>query len=774
MQQNGNGQLRVGPHAVFTLDASGRCTHSTGPALTYMGLRPGELVGTDLFELYRDDPFNVAALRRVLAGESFNVEREFHGRVLSTYFEPARDVDGAVTGALGVTTDITEQRRIEGQLREARERASLLADISEALSRELLDPKALLRTTVRSVTDALADLGLVWIVTHGERHLTPGAAWRSHPKPGRSNDTWLPPSAERSALLDVSVLETVSGARHYGPDSADVTGFLFTAERCGATTGLRLPLRSRGRLLGVLDLARGPSRDGFTEEETHLLTEIAERCALALDHALLLEAHREAREELVKFEALAEASDNLIGITDTEDRPVYTNPRVRVSGIGISGNIWEMADGAQVAETVRDAMRQGLDAADRWSGDVTAVAGGSPLTLNLAAFRLFHPDTGAPLGTAWIGQDVTELRATEAALRAANSDLMRFKALVDASPDFIAIATTDGTVQYLNPGGRKLIGTGPDVDVTSTRIGDYATSEGLAGFEQRVMPEVLAHGHWEGESTLRDHRGGPPIRVATSTFLVKDAETHEPFALATVQRDITDRLVAETSLRELAEQRQALLTRLVDAQEAERTRIAADVHDDQVQVCAAVDLRLGLLRRQVRERAPELVGGLDVLQATVSGATGRLRALLFDLEPPDLERGLTAALYRAADEIFEGTEIRWDVRGDQEPDEPDTTRTIAYRIAKEAMINARKHAEAAHVAITVAGREGGLEVCVADDGVGLGFEPVDPSPGHRGLVGMQDRAAVAGGECTVSTGEAGGTVVTVWLPGPPPSAAPDG
>jgi len=54
----------------------------------------GELVGTDLFELYRDDPFNVAALRRVLAGESFNVEREFHGRVLSTYFEPAHDGDG--------------------------------------------------------------------------------------------------------------------------------------------------------------------------------------------------------------------------------------------------------------------------------------------------------------------------------------------------------------------------------------------------------------------------------------------------------------------------------------------------------------------------------------------------------------------------------------------------------------------------------------------------------------------------------------------------------
>ncbi|MGE5720597.1 MAG: PAS domain-containing protein, partial [Nocardioidaceae bacterium] len=137
MQQDGHGGLAVGPHAIFGLDTAGICTHSTGPALTHLGLRPGELVGTNLFELYRDDPINVAALRRVLEGESFSLEREFQGRLLSTYFEPVRNLDGAVAGALGVTTDITEQRRLEGLLRAARERAGLLADVSEALSRDL-------------------------------------------------------------------------------------------------------------------------------------------------------------------------------------------------------------------------------------------------------------------------------------------------------------------------------------------------------------------------------------------------------------------------------------------------------------------------------------------------------------------------------------------------------------------------------------------------------------------------------------------------------------
>ena len=76
MQQDANDGLAVGPHAVFGLDTEGICTHSTGPALSHLGLPAGELVGTDLFTLYRHDSINVAALRRVLSGESFSLERE--------------------------------------------------------------------------------------------------------------------------------------------------------------------------------------------------------------------------------------------------------------------------------------------------------------------------------------------------------------------------------------------------------------------------------------------------------------------------------------------------------------------------------------------------------------------------------------------------------------------------------------------------------------------------------------------------------------------------
>ena len=157
-------------------------------------------------------------------------------------------------------------------------------------------------------------------------------------------------------------------------------------------------------------------------------------------------------------------------------------------------------------------------------------------------------------------------------------------------------------MEYLNPAGRAMVGLAPDTDVTDTTIADYLTPEGLEQSVAVEQPAVRAHGSWEGESTLR-HRGGKaPIPVAIASFLMRDLATGEPIGLATVQRDVTERVAAAARVQRLAEHRQALLMRLVEAQEAERTQIAADVHDDPVQAIAAVDLRLGLLGAASRSR----------------------------------------------------------------------------------------------------------------------------------------------------------------------------
>ena len=115
--------------------------------------------------------------------------------------------------------------------------------------------------------------------------------------------------------------------------------------------------------------------------------------------------------------------------------------------------------------------------------------------------------------------------------------------------DFIGIADTWGRLVYLNPAGRRMVGLPPDLDVSHTVVGDYLTDEAMEVWRKVRQPEVLTRGHWEGESSLRDQRGGSAIPVVASTFAIRDPDTDEVQLIATVQRDISDRKAAEQELR---------------------------------------------------------------------------------------------------------------------------------------------------------------------------------------------------------------------------------
>jgi signal transduction histidine kinase len=226
-------------------------------------------------------------------------------------------------------------------------------------------------------------------------------------------------------------------------------------------------------------------------------------------------------------------------------------------------------------------------------------------------------------------------------------------------------------------------------------------------------------------------------------------------------------------LERVADERQHLLDRLVQAQEDERARIAADVHDDSVQALAAVELRLGLLRRQLADSPEDLRATAEELSNTVREAIGRLRNLLFDLESPAVEADLATALRVAAENTFDDR-VSWRIAGDTGLDVPQGLRVTAYRIAKEAMANVVRHAQAKRVVITVARADGGVEVIVDDDG--LGFDPatVEARPGHLGIPAMADRATIAGGRLDLVRRDGGGMRVRLWLPEATGDARSDG
>ena len=144
-------------------------------------------------------------------------------------------------------------------------------------------------------------------------------------------------------------------------------------------------------------------------------------------------------------------------------------------------------------------------------------------------------------------------------------------------------------------------------------------------------------------------RDGATRWIYDEQHLYRD-EPGKPLGWLGVLFDITERKQAEEelqrsfSLLHAAEaDRRDLLTRIVEAQDEERRRIAADIHDDPIQKMTAVSLRIDALARHLED--PDGRRKLDSLREAVSGAIARLRHLLFELYPVSLERdGLVPAL----------------------------------------------------------------------------------------------------------------------------------
>lgn len=124
----------------------------------------------------------------------------------------------------------------------------------------------------------------------------------------------------------------------------------------------------------------------------------------------------------------------------------------------------------------------------------------------------------------------------------------QLEALIHVSRDFIAIASIDGRIKFVNRSGRLLVGIPAAFDVSATVLNDYLTEDGIALNTEIIQPTVLRDEYWEGISTLKDWRSGNAIPVEVSSFLLRDANSREPLALATVQRDIRDRLEHEKQL----------------------------------------------------------------------------------------------------------------------------------------------------------------------------------------------------------------------------------
>lgn len=207
--------------------------------------------------------------------------------------------------------------------------------------------------------------------------------------------------------------------------------------------------------------------------------------------------------------------------------------------------------------------------------------------------------------------------------------------------------------------------------------------------------------------------------------------------------------------------REELLQRAVDASEAERRRIAADLHDGTVQQLAGLSFALAGMAAQARgDGSAALAGSLDQAARTSRTAVGELRTLLVDIYPPNLDSGgLAAAIADLLDGVGQGMTVDSELVDPPGLDRSD--RAALYRVAREALANVVKHAGASRVTVRLTADAGTVRLTVSDDG--CGFEPAADTGDHLGLRLMADLVASVGGRLTITSAPGAGTSVNVQL-----------
>ncbi len=349
-------------------------------------------------------------------------------------------------------------------------------------------------------------------------------------------------------------------------------------------------------------------------------------------------------------------------------------------------------------------------------------------------------------------------------------DLDVYRALVESIPAIFYIDRPDelSTNFYTSPQAVDLLGYTQD---------EWGTTPAL--WIDRIHPDDRARVSEENDraNRVRD-RFFAEYRMLAKDGSIVWLRDEAVYVVATgtaphwrgIMLDITAQKEAEEKLRwslevlrRTLQERRELAQRLESAQEEERRRIAADIHDDPIQAMSAVDLRLQLLAA-----APGSAAAVELteLHETVTRSIERLRSLLFELRPTALDReGLVPALSVYLEHTGSDPGWSFEVVDALDAEPPPEMRAILYRIAQEAVTNARKHAAASRVDVSVTGSRDGVTIEIRDDGRGFDVEEaMRPRPGHLGLSTMIERAELLGGRCHISSEPGRGTVVTCWLP----------
>ncbi|MEX2302513.1 MAG: ATP-binding protein [Bryobacterales bacterium] len=375
------------------------------------------------------------------------------------------------------------------------------------------------------------------------------------------------------------------------------------------------------------------------------------------------------------------------------------------------------------------------------------------------------------------------------------ADALRVQKTAEAVELPASTATTPGAPQD----GRPLVLVVEDNQEMSRFVADTLTDEyriafardGQAGLEKAslrrpnlILCDVMMP-KMSGDALVRELRSrqefdSTPIVMLTAKAddalrlellegLVQDFIT-KPVGGAELRARIRNLIAIqknEAALRHSQKTLRALTTRLVSAQEQERSRLARELHDGLNQWLVALSLEIGALQDRLTESPDGIRSKLATLEARAVDISEEVRRMSHSLHPAALEHvGLVTALRSYCAEFSQQAGVKTEFSA-EDPPEPlsQEATTCLFRIAQEALSNVAKHSQAAEARVTLRRSDDEIQLLIVDAGVGFQVDP-EQAKGGLGLVSMDERCRALGGTLSVTSIPQQGTTVEARIPLP--------
>jgi len=756
------------PVILWAVDRAGTYTLYEGKVLARAGLKPGQMVGQNVFQYLEGNEAGLELMRRALAGESFSAFIEMpEGLIFENHYSPNLLENGEVSGVIGVSIDVTERKKAQEYI---------------AYQARLLE----------NVNDAIIATDEHFRLTAWNRAAEHIYGWKAAEVLGQDvfevTRTELP-GRQRAGLVRL--------LRKKGAYSGEVVQHHRDGRLVEIETKLIALTDEEGRCTGFVSVNRDITARKRAERKIHQHAQRSE--ALAELSRLLAEPGMSSPQVL---DLIVSQVSELVGgfslvmlLTPDEQylapaaahhtRPealealqeLNTEARYRLADHGLSARaifseqpilVAEMSDEGR-RSSLYPVFHEHLEGYEIYSALIVPLRAGGRV---IGVLSMARDEPGKSFTTD--DQAFLQNIADRAALAIANARLFealdeseaRFRASFEESALGIKLSGLDGRILAANPALADMLGY-EEAELVGmyftdlTYDGDLRANRAL--FQQLISGAISRY----RVEKRYVHKDGSLVWGRQAVSLVKDEAGTPQFVIAMIE-NISERKEMES---ELAEVRR----RLIDSREAERLQLSQEIHDGPMQELYGVSFQVDALSG---EEDPAVLGEtMERMQLQLREIIQELRVICGQLRPPTLAPFGLEKTIRSHAETFRSEHPEIALELDLQPDAqglPESVRLALFRVYQQSLANIVRHAEASQVSVRFSFDAESVSLEIRDNG--RGFEVPERwvdlvRKGHYGLAGAAERAEAIDGRLEVESEPGRGACIRLLAPLPPPAAS---